>query len=160
VDMHARGMKTLVHENALIAVVLAGMLAFALAAGATLIATGSIGLGLSDTRTAAPAHGGPTTESIQFVEENVFSVSGAYIGSTTAEQIQFLEENVFSESGAYAAPMSTEQIQFLEENLFSFGANIGGTSTEAIEFLEQNTYLGGAGDVRLPHADSTRQVDY
>jgi hypothetical protein len=118
--------------------VLAGILALALAAGATLIATGGLSFGASDARpTAAPAHDGPTVERIQLVEDNVFSLSGAYIGSTSAEQIQFLEDN-----------------------LFSLGKHASGANIEVMEFFEQNAYLGGAGTAQLPHTNSPRQVDY
>jgi hypothetical protein len=160
-DMQARGMKTLVHEHALVAVALAGILALTLAAGATLIVTGGISFGATGAQPAAPAHAGPSIESIQFAEENVFGLSGAYIGATSTQQIQFLEDNVFALSGVAVAPMSAQEIQFAEENVFSLsGAYAAPAGTEDIRFLEENTHLGLGGEVRLPQATSPRHVDY
>jgi hypothetical protein len=112
--MQAREMKTIVNAHALSAVVVAGVLALILAAGATLAITGG-GLSLGDSgaeRLAAPAHQGPTVEEIRFMEENTFSLTGPYIGSTTSEQIQFMEENLFS-FGTYVSP---DAIEYAEQN--------------------------------------------
>jgi hypothetical protein len=109
-DMQARGMKSLVHEHALVAVALAGTFALTLAAGATLIVTGGISFGASDARLAVTsAHDGPTVERIQFVEDNVFSVSGAYVAPTSSEQIQFVEENTYLGGGEVRIPHATSQ---------------------------------------------------
>jgi polysaccharide pyruvyl transferase WcaK-like protein len=135
--MHARDMRDFASEHAMLGVTVVSALAIVLAATVLMIA-GNAGFSAAAQPALVTAPSATSAEQIQFLEDNIFTISGAYVEPMSYEQIRFLEDNVFTISGAYVEPMSYQKMKFIEEN----------------------TILGSESATLPPHTLSRFQADY